>query len=151
VRVYVVQQNVVIWHRYKERCRACCFCTTAYDVSVYSTADMSTCACLLYTAGITERWNASIELFHTLYGGALHSDEVVQQRSAKANARRTQAMLRRVLREEQRREEGGTVRTSERGAAAAVVGVDGVGRDAWDTPLYEHALRLFEGQRGRLP
>jgi hypothetical protein len=89
-----------------------------------------------------------VELFHTLYGGALHSDEVVQQRSAKASARRTQAMLRRVLREELRREEGGTVRTSERGAAAEV-GVHGVGRDAWDTPLYEHALSLFERHQGR--
>jgi hypothetical protein len=111
----------------------------------------SACACLLYTAGITERWNASVELFHTLYGGALHSDEVVQQRSAKASARRTQAMLRRVLREELRREEGGSVSTSGRGAAAAVVGLHGVRRDAWDTPLYEHALSLFEGQQGRLP
>jgi hypothetical protein len=44
-----------------------------------------------------------MQLFHTLYGGALHSDEVVQQRSAKASARRTQAMLLRVLREELRR------------------------------------------------
>jgi hypothetical protein len=111
---------------------------------------LSACACLLYTAGITERWNASIELFHTLYGGALHSDEVVQQRSAKASARRTQAMLRRVLREELRREEGVTVSTSGRGAAA-VVGAVGVGRDAWDSPLYEHALRLFERHQGRLP
>jgi hypothetical protein len=105
----------------------------------------------LYTAGVTERWNASVELFHTLYGGTLHSDEVVQQRSAKASARRTQAMLRRVLREELRREAGGTVRTSERGAAAAAVGVVGVGRDPWDTPLYEHALRLFERRQGQRP
>jgi hypothetical protein len=74
----------------------------------------------------------------------------VEQRSAEANARRTQAMLRRVLREELRREEGMSVSTSGRGAAA-VVGVVGVGRDPWDTPLYEHALRLFEGQQGRLP
>jgi hypothetical protein len=111
---------------------------------------LAACACLLYIAGITERWNASVELFHTLYGGGLHSDEVVQQRSAKASARRTQAMLRRVLREELRREEGRTVRTSIRGAAA-VVDVVGVGRDSWDSPLYEHALSLFERQQGRLP
>jgi hypothetical protein len=73
---------------------------------------------------------------------------VVQQRSAKASARRTQAMLRRVLREELRREEGGTVSTSGRGAAA-VVGVVGVGRDPWDAPLYEHAQRMFERQQGQ--
>jgi hypothetical protein len=86
--------------------------------------------------------------FHTLY---VHSDEVVQRCCAKASARRTQAMLRRVLREELHREEGERLGTSERGAAAVVVGVVGVARDAWDAPLYEHAPRLFERQQGRLP
>jgi hypothetical protein len=58
--------------------------------------------------------------------------------------------LRRVLKEEQRREEGAVgVSTSGRGAAA-MVGVYGVGRDAWDTPLYEHALRRFERHQKRL-
>jgi hypothetical protein len=74
------------------------------------------------TTGITEQWEDSVRLFHKLHGGALHSDELVHQRSAKEAVRRTQEALLRVLKKE-------------------------IGADPYDTALYAEASRSFYSAR----
>lgn len=69
--------------------------------------------------GITEQWNTSIDLFHRHYGGNLYSDELLNQRSAKAHTAKTRTLLKQTL-------------------------LQLFGSDVYDTPLYEHALKLFQ-------
>lgn len=75
---------------------------------------------ILHTpSGLTEQWEASIDLFHSRFGGKLFSDELLNQRSAKENMRQVSANFVHLMHK---------------------AGL----QDPYDGPVYEHAKKLFE-------